>query len=105
MQQNIHIYAIPSELHQHNCTPTQLLQQDLNNIRQKDMVVTNYTTKIKEICDVLGSINVTVEEDEMVQIYLGGLAHRYGRQRYAPGRSHRLLQLAIDVDGRRKQPE
>ena len=34
----------------------------------------DYTTKIKEICDALRSINVMVEEDEMVQIYLDGLA-------------------------------
>ena len=83
------------------------LQQDLNNIRQKDMSVTDYTTKIKEICDALGSINVTMEEDEMVQICLGGLTQRYGkfRQRYAPGRCHRLLRLAIDADGRRKPHE
>ena len=30
------------------------------------MTVTNYTTKIKEIYDALGSINVTVDEDKMV---------------------------------------
>ena len=42
------------------------------------MFVTDYTTKIKEICDALGSINVTVHEDEMVEIVLGGLAQRYG---------------------------
>ena len=42
------------------------------------MSVTDYTTKIKEICDALGSINVTVDEDEMVHIYLGDLAQRYG---------------------------
>ena len=42
------------------------------------MLVTDYTTKIKEICDTLGSINVMVDEDEMVQICLGGLAQRYG---------------------------
>ena len=40
--------------------------------------MTNYTTKIKEICEALGFINVMVDEDEMVQIYLGGLAQRYG---------------------------
>mgnify|MGYP002775570664 CR=1 FL=1 len=54
------------------------LRQELNNIRQRDMSVTDYTTKIKQICDALGSINVTVDEDEMVQICLGGLAQRYG---------------------------
>ena len=42
------------------------LRQELNNVRQKDMLVTDYTTKIKEICDALGSINVTVDEDEML---------------------------------------
>ena len=61
-------------------TTAQKLQlwQELNNVRQKDMLVTDYTTKIKEICDALGSINVTVDEDEMLQICLGGLAQRYG---------------------------
>ena len=38
------------------------------------MSVTNYTTKIKEICNALESINVTVDEDEMVHICLGSLA-------------------------------
>ena len=53
------------------------LRQELNNIRQRDMSVTDYTTKVKEICDALGSINVTVDEDEMAQICLVGLAQRY----------------------------
>ena len=38
----------------------------------------DYTTKIKEICDALGSINVMVDKEEMVHISLGGLAQRYG---------------------------
>ena len=42
-----------------------------------DMSVLDYTSKIIEICDSLGS-NVTVEEDEIVQICLGGLAQQYG---------------------------
>ena len=40
--------------------------------------MTDYTTKIKEICDTLGSINVIVDTDEMGQICLGGVAHRFG---------------------------
>ena len=36
------------------------------------------TSRIKDICDSLASINVTVEEDEMVQICLGGLAYKFG---------------------------
>ena len=54
------------------------LHQELNNIRQRDMIVTDYTTKIKEIFDALGSINVTVDEDEMVHICHSRLAQRYG---------------------------
>ena len=36
------------------------------------MSVTEYTTKIKEICDSLKSINGIGDEDEMVQIFKGG---------------------------------
>ena len=50
------------------------LRQELKSIRQRDMSVTDYTNKVKEICDALGSINVTVDADEMVQICLDGLA-------------------------------
>ena len=42
------------------------LHQELNNIQQKDMLVTNYTLKIKEQCDSHGSINVNIDDDEMV---------------------------------------
>ena len=35
-------------------------------------------TKIKDVCDALKSINVAVDEDEMVHICLGGLAQKYG---------------------------
>ena len=57
-------------------TTTQKLQlrQELNIIWQRDMSITHYTTKLKEICKALGSINITTDEEEMVQICLGGLA-------------------------------
>ena len=42
------------------------LRQELSNVRQKDMSDADYTTRIKEMCDSLASINVTVLEDEMV---------------------------------------
>ena len=41
------------------------------------MSVSDYTAKIKEICDALGSIDVTIDKEEMVQICLGGPAQRY----------------------------
>ena len=53
------------------------LRQELNNIRQKDMSVSDYSIKINNICDTLGSININVDEDEMVQVCLGGLAQRF----------------------------
>ena len=40
------------------------------------MSVTDFTTNIKEMCDTLGSMNVMVDEDEMVEICLGGIAQR-----------------------------
>ena len=42
------------------------------------MFVGDYTSRIKEIRDSLTSINMTVDEDEMVQVYLGGLASKFG---------------------------
>ena len=52
-------------------------RQELNNIRQKDMSMSDYTVKIKSICDSLGSIIINVDEDEMVQVCLGRLAQRF----------------------------
>ena len=54
------------------------LRQELSNVRQRDMSVADYTSRIKDICDSLASINVNVEEEEMVQVCLGGLAHKFG---------------------------
>ena len=59
------------------------LRQKLNDIQQRDMSIGNYTLKIKELCDALGSINVIIDDDEMVQICLGGLAPRFGAIRLA----------------------
>ena len=61
-------------------TTTRKLQlcQELNNIQQRDMYITSYTIKIKELCDLLGSISLNVDDDEMLQICLGGLAPRLG---------------------------
>ena len=38
------------------------------------MSVADYTSKIKDICDTLTTINMTIEEEEMVDVYIGGLA-------------------------------
>ena len=38
------------------------------------MSITYYTLKIKELCDAIGSINVSIDGDEMVQICFNELA-------------------------------
>ena len=48
--------------------------QELNNNQQRDMSIESL--KIKESCDSLGSINVNIDDDEMVQICLDNLASR-----------------------------
>ena len=47
------------------------------------MSIGNYTLKIKELCDSLGSNNVNINDDKMVQICLDGLAPRSGAIRSA----------------------
>ena len=44
------------------------LRQELSNVRQCDMLVADYTSNIKDICDSLASVDVNVEEGEMLQI-------------------------------------
>ena len=41
------------------------------------MTVPDYSAKIKSISDSLGTIKINVDEDEMVQVCLGGLAQRF----------------------------
>ena len=53
----------------------------LNNIQQRDMSITSYTLKIKELFDSLDSIRLNVDDDEMVQICLGGLTPWFGAMR------------------------
>ena len=47
------------------------------------MSVTIYTLKIKELCVVLGSINVNINDNKMVQICLGRLTQQLGPIRSA----------------------
>ena len=53
------------------------LRQKLSNLRQRDLSVADYTSKIKDICDSLASIEVNIEESEMVQICLRGLLYAW----------------------------
>ena len=54
------------------------LNQELNNIQQRNMSIASYTLKIKELNDSLISINLNIDDDEMVQKCLRGLAPPFG---------------------------
>ena len=43
-------------------------------LQQRYMLIASCTLKIKEICDSIGSTNVNIDHDEMVQICLSNLA-------------------------------
>jgi hypothetical protein len=45
--------------------------------------VADYTRKISEICESLASVDVDIDDNEKVQIYLGGLASKFGAFRTA----------------------
>ena len=60
------------------------LRQELKNIQQRDMSITNYTLKNKELCDSLYLIKVNVEDDEMVQIGQGYWSYIKGAQENRP---------------------
>ena len=59
------------------------LRQELKTIQQKGMSVSDYTDKMKSICNSLSSININVEEEEMVQVCSGNLAQRFDPIRMA----------------------
>jgi hypothetical protein len=54
------------------------LQQELSNLRQRDLLVADYTLKINEICESLASVDVDIDDCEKVQICLGGLVSKFG---------------------------
>ena len=53
------------------------LKNDLNTVERKNMFVNNYTLKIKSICESLASINVTVDDDDKIEVCLRGLGPQY----------------------------
>ena len=66
------------DLHRKHHSQEASTPKELSNLRQRDLSVADYTSKIKDICDSLASIDVNIEESEMVQVYLGGLASKFG---------------------------
>jgi hypothetical protein len=50
----------------------------LSNLRQRDLSVADYTLKINEICESLALVDVYIDDNDKVQINLGGLASKFG---------------------------
>ena len=53
------------------------LKNELNTVERKNMSVNDYTLKIKSICESLASINVTVDDDDKIEVCLRGLGPQY----------------------------
>ena len=53
------------------------LKNELNTVKKDNLSVNDYTLKIKAICESLGSIGVTVEDDDKVEVCLRGLTPAY----------------------------
>ena len=53
------------------------LKNELNTVERKNMSINDYTLKIKSICESLASINVTVDDDDKIEVCLRGLGPQY----------------------------
>jgi len=53
------------------------LKQELHTVEKKDMTINEYTLKIKGIAESLASINVSVDDDDLVSVCLNGLGKEY----------------------------
>ncbi|MCO5603962.1 hypothetical protein L7F22_058119 [Adiantum nelumboides] len=53
------------------------LKTDLNTVKQGNMSINDYASKIKAITNSLGSIGVTIDEDDVVAAMLEGLGSKY----------------------------
>jgi len=53
------------------------LKQELHTVEKKDMSINEYTLKIKGIVESLASINISVDDDDLVSVCLNGLGKEY----------------------------
>ncbi|MCO5550227.1 hypothetical protein L7F22_003709 [Adiantum nelumboides] len=53
------------------------LKNGLNTIKKGDLLVNDYTLKIKTLCESLSSIGVAVDDDDKVEACLRGLGNAY----------------------------
>ena len=61
-----------------NTKPRKLqLKNELNTVKNENLSINDYTLKIKNICESLASIEVTIEDDDKVEVCLHGLTPVY----------------------------
>ena len=53
------------------------LKNELHTVEKKSMFINDYALNIKSICDSVASINVTVDDDDKVEVCLHGLGPQY----------------------------
>ena len=53
------------------------LKSELNNIKRGNLSINDYSLKIKSIVEALGSIKVSIEDDDLVGACLDGLGDQY----------------------------
>ncbi len=53
------------------------LKQKLHIVEKKNMSINEYSLKIKDIVESLASINVSVDDDDLVSVCLNGLGKEY----------------------------
>ena len=53
------------------------MKSELHIVEKKNMSINDYTLKIKSICESLASINVTVDDDDKVEVCLRSLGPQY----------------------------
>jgi len=53
------------------------LKQELHIMEKKNMFINEYSLKIKGIVESLAFINVSVDDDDLVSVYLNGLGKEY----------------------------
>ena len=54
-----------------------LLKSELNNIKRGYMSINDYSLNIKSTVEYLGSIKVTIDDDDLVSACLDGLGDQY----------------------------
>jgi hypothetical protein len=54
-------------------------KQELHNLQKNKMNISDYSTKVKNLVDVLASIRAPVDDEDLVAMTLNGLGKNYSQ--------------------------